>query len=252
MRFKLGLKAWSTNLPLIPEAIMAFRKGTLDFVEVYCVPGSANETMTPWAQSKLPITVHAPHSMGGLNFSLSEKEKSNRLLAEESLRFADAVGSGSVIFHPGTQGSIEETIRQIRFIYDPRMVIENKPLKGIDGSICVGSTVSEIMHILDELKLRFCLDFGHAVAAANSLGMEPLQLVKSFVGLEPSFFHMTDGDLGSELDRHDGYGKGTFPLKLFSQLIPDAAFVTDEASRMHPNSVSEYLIDREYIEKVEA
>lgn len=244
MRIRLGLKAWSTNLSIIPAARELYDRGDLDYVEVFCVPGSAAETAGPWAASKLPCIVHAPHSMSGLNFSLPEMETQNADLARESLRFADVLKSDMVIFHPGTQGRIEETVRQMLALRDPRMIVENKPYRGLDGSTCVGSRPEEIRMLIDALSLGFCLDFGHAIAASNSHGVPPLEYVARFMALGPVLFHLTDGEVKSDLDHHASYGQGSFPIRELLALIPDGSMVTDEAKRTDPDSLSDYLRDR--------
>lgn len=244
MRIRLGLKAWSTNLSIIPAARELYDRGGLDYVEVFCVPGSAAETAGPWAASRLPCIVHAPHSLAGLNFARPEMERRNAELAKESLGFADALKSDAVIFHPGTNGTVEETVRQMLAVRDSRMIIENKPYRGLDGSICVGSRPEEIRILLDSLSLDFCLDFGHAIAASNSHGIPALEFIGRFMILGPALFHLTDGDMASELDHHEAYGNGDFPLRNLLAFIPDGARVTDEAKRTASDSLAEYILDR--------
>lgn len=247
MRIKLGLKVWSTNISLIPEAIMLYEKQKLEYVEVFCVPGTETNTSKLWAESKLPVIIHAPHSMTGLNLAIKEMRDSNRYLAEESYRFADAVGAEKVIFHPGMNGELGESIKQIRHIFDKRMLIENKPYRGLKGGNCIGSTPEEISQIIESSGIGFCLDFGHAVAAANSHNRDLFTFINQFTVLSPSMYHMTDGDISSELDHHKKYGTGSFPLDRFLSMIPTDAMVTDEAERERPDSVEEYSIDRNWI-----
>jgi sugar phosphate isomerase/epimerase len=250
MRIQLGLKAWSTNNLLIYEAKEAFHRGVLDYVEVFAVPGSYGSTWQSWAASGLPCVIHAPHSAAGLNFSLKEMESANKGLARESLRFADALKSDKVIFHSGTRGTIDETIRQMRLVHDSRMIIENKPFRGLDGSDCVGSTPAEIKKAMEALGIRFCLDFGHAIAASISFGQPWKKLVSQFMELKPVMFHLTDGDMSSELDHHDQYGMGSFPLSEIIKFLPSGALVTNEAKRENMDSVKEYIEDRRRIESL--
>jgi len=247
MRIKLGLKAWSTNLGLINEAKVAYSNGELDYVEVFCVPGSANETASPWAAAGLPYVVHAPHSMAGLNFSLPEMAESNLRLVEETYYFADKLKTDIIIFHPGVGGTIKETLRQIEQIVDPRFVIENKPFLGLNGQSCVGSTPHEIEQVCNLDIGGFCLDFGHAIAASSSFEIPAIDYIKKFMKLSPVMYHLTDGDMTSKIDRHDQYGQGNFPLKDLLSFLPDNAWVTDESKRSNPDSVKEYLQDRSYI-----
>ncbi len=250
MRILFGLKVWSTNLGLIPKAILLHEQGELDYVEIFCVPGSYDVTAQSWVTSNIPAIVHAPHSLSGLNFSLREMETRNAALAEESLRMADALGAGVVIFHPGSRGSIEETIRQIWKLRDSRMILENKPYLGLDGSTCVGSTPDELSTLTRALGIGFCLDFGHAIAASNSHGVEASAFIARFLTLDPVMYHLTDGDYRSEEDHHDRYGEGDFPLRELIGCIPDGTRVTDEAKRRDPNSLEDYVQDRIYAESI--
>ncbi len=246
MRIRLGLKAWSTNLSLIPKAARLFGEGELDYVEVFCVPGHGAETAAAWESSDVPYVVHAPHSLAGLNFSDPEKAKHNASLTAEVLWFAERLRADKVIFHPGTGGEPEETVKQMRKFLSPNMILENKPYRGLDGTICVGSRPEELHLMTAELGLGFCLDFGHGIAAANSHHEEIFGFLGRFMALGPCMFHLTDGDLLSELDHHDRYGEGSFPLAELLALVPDGALVTDEAKRADPNSVEDYLGDRNY------
>jgi deoxyribonuclease IV len=248
LRFMLGMKVWSTNTLLIPEIVKFYREGRIDYIELTCIPDSFKDTASKWSTSGLSFVIHAPHSMLGLNFSREEMEHQNARLALESLRMADALEANAVIFHPGTNGSTDETIRQVKKIHDSRMILENKPYRGLDGSVCVGSLPVDLKLMCSVLNLRFCLDFGHAIASANSHQINVLDLISEFVQLKPMMYHLTDGLFDSELDHHEMYGKGTFPLKQLMGFIPNGAHVTDEAKRRDNNCLDDFFADREWIE----
>jgi len=250
MRIRLGLKLWSTNVDMIAEARSLAERGLLDYIELFCVPDSLGSVGGAWQSLAAEFVVHAPHSMAGLNFSIAAMKERNKILAEESLRLADIVGAETVIFHPGAGGRLEETIRQASAIRDSRMVFENKPKMGLDGSICVGYLPGELREISDRLNTRICLDFGHAVAAANSLERSPMEFLEEFLGMAPAIYHLTDGDYSSETDRHDPYGGGNFPLQEFLARIPDGARVTDEAKRISRTDLQEFVADHVYIDSL--
>lgn len=248
MKIKLGLKAWSINTDLIKAAQREFENGKLDYVELFCIPGSFSKTWEKWSKTSFPIIIHAPHSVTGLNFAQHEMMNQNAASVAESYRFADKLSSRYVIFHPGTDGTIEETKNQVLRFFDQRMLIENKPFLGIDGTRCIGSTPAEIKQLCDETNVKFCLDFGHAISSANSHKKEPISMIKDFMIIKPVMLHLTDGDYQSEVDSHFMYGKGNFPLKEIAKLIPPGALVTNEATREHPDSIDEYLCDRLWLE----
>jgi len=249
MKIKLGLKAWSVNLGLIEAAQREYDNGKLDYVELFCVPGSFLQTWEKWSKTTFPIIVHAPHSIAGLNFAKSGMIKQNAELTAESYKFADKLSAKYVIFHPGTDGKIEETKRQIKKFYDPRMVIENKPFRGIDGTTCIGSTPDEIKFLREDTGIKFCLDFGHAISSSNSHKKDPFDMIKEFISICPVVFHLVDGDYRSELDNHFMYGKGTFPLIKIIDFLPAGSLVTDEAKRGQPDSIDDFLIDRLWMEQ---
>ena len=55
--------------------------------------------------------------------------------------------------------------------------------------------------------MGLCLDFGHAVKAAVSLGVDYKEYVKGFMRFEPRVFHVSDGTLSEERDEHRGIGE---------------------------------------------
>jgi len=247
VKILFGLKAWSTNLGIIDTAEKLYDEGDLDYIELFAVPDSFQACANAWKGKRIPFIIHAPHSMSGLNFSKPEMEVANIELAEQSFRWADLIHADTVIFHPGTGGTLQETIRQASKLRDSRMIIENKPRDGLDGSICVGSNPEELEMLTGTLGVGFCLDFGHAIEAANSYGEEPIGFVKQFLDLKPLMFHMTDGDYSGKMDRHDAYGKGDFPLDTLLSMVPSGFRLTDEAKRKYPESLDEYLADRNFV-----
>lgn len=247
MRPALGLKVWSTNIEFIKEIQALHEQANVDFVELFCVPDSFEKTGKKWSTANVPFIVHAPHSATGLNFSMNSQKRRNLELACEALHMADLLKAENIIFHPGVDGTVSETIRQMEEIKDQRSLIENKPYKGLNGSRCVGSTPQEISFLMRSLDIGLCLDFGHAISSANSHNIDFYSFIEQFAALGPSMYHLTDGDTASELDRHDQYGKGNFPLKKLLQLIPPGAKVTDEAMRKDTSTLQEYVKDRVYI-----
>jgi deoxyribonuclease-4 len=243
---EIGLKLWSSNTGLHTEIIDLYKKGYFSYIELFTVPESKKTVQEFWKKLDIPYVIHAAHSLSGLNFSKSEMQNKNLMLADEAKYFADELNADYIIFHPGTDGELKETIRQINLIKDNRFLIENKPAVGLNGEKCIGSTIQEIRTIIDESGCKFCLDFGHAIAAANTHKIEPLQYCKDFMQLNPVLFHLTDGEYNSDKDHHYHYGHGTFPLANIFCLIPDASFVTNEAKRDDQDSLKEIIRDTDY------
>lgn len=238
-RFELGLKLWSTDVRHAVEARELVERGIFSYVELFSVPGSLEETLPAWRDLRIPFVIHAAHSMKGLNPAKRELRASNRVLADEAKSFADALSADRIVFHPGVGGDIEESVFQLRGFSDSRILVENKPRVGLDGSICVGWSPGEMRELLSGTGYGFCLDFGHAHCAAVSAGEDPERFIRSLAELSPTLFHMTDGRSGSITDRHDRYGYGDLPLSFFLSLVPDGARITDEGGRSIPDSLSE-------------
>lgn len=248
---KLGLKLGSTNTQYTDDILRYYDEGVFQYIELFVVIGTFDETVSYWKQFNIPFGIHAPHSAAGMNLSLAENREINKPKIEETLKFADALDARYIVFHAGTNGTIEEATRQLLPYADERFLIENKPIKGLDGSRCVGTTYDELLQITKELKAGFCLDFGHAICAANTLQEDAVDFIKKLLELSPRLFHLTDGDYKSEMDSHLHYGNGTFPLVHLLNFVPNGMMITNEAKRSDANSLLEIAEDaralREYI-----
>lgn len=245
---QLGLKLGSKDINYTESINQFYKDDYFQYIELFAVPESYEKTIDYWKQFNIPYVIHAPHSFAGMNISLIEERGNNKIKIQETFKFADALKAEYIIFHSGVDGDIIETITQLRPFIDERCLIENKPLKGINGEKCLGSTPEKIQYICNELNTGFCLDFGHAICAANTLKKEPLDFIKEFLELNPKMYHLTDGDYASETDTHYHYGKGTFPLKELFAILPDEAKVTNEAR--HNDSLNDFREDCLYVKNL--
>jgi RimJ/RimL family protein N-acetyltransferase len=251
---QLGLKLGSTNINYTEDILSFFETGYFQYIELFAAPGSFNDNIGYWKQFPIPIIIHAPHSFAGMNLSLPEERENNKKKLKETFQFADAIKSEIIIFHSGVNGKIEETIIQLKPFVDSRCVIENKPMKGLNGEKCLGTTPEEIKYISNMLQIDFCLDFGHAICAANSIKEEPIKFIKGFLLLNPRMYHLTDGDYSSEYDSHLHYEKGNYPLKELIKMLPDNSKVTNEAK--NDVNITEfkddcfYFMSNQYLRKV--
>ena len=229
MNIQFGLKLGSKDKNYSKEILSLYEAGYFQYIELFAATESFEDTIGYWKQFYMPVIIHAPHSLAGMNLSLIKERENNNKKLKETFSFADTLKSEYIIFHSGVDGIIEETITQLQSFADTRCLIENKPAKGLNGEKCLGSIPEEIKHIMGELQIGFCLDFGHAICAANSLKMEPLKLINEFLALKPQMYHLTDGDYSGEYDTHFHYGKGTFPLNELLKMVKDGAKITNEA-----------------------
>lgn len=241
--YNFGLKLGSKDIYYTEEILQYYTDGIFQYIELFTGTNTFAETVSYWKQFNIPFGIHAPHSAAGMNLARKEFRDENKKKIEEVLRFADALKAHYIVFHSGTNGTIEETSAQLFNYVDERFLIENKPIKGLDGSTCVGSISEELKVLLSDLRCGFCLDLGHGICAANTLQQNPFLFVKKLMELNPRLYHLTDGDFTSELDSHLHYGEGSFPLKELLELVPDTAWITNEAKRLSNNSLDEFKND---------
>ncbi|MGC8770404.1 MAG: TIM barrel protein [Brevinematia bacterium] len=249
--YKIGLKLWSINENYINEAIRLYEDGYYDYVELYAVPDSYDRFANLWKKLKAPFVIHAPHFGSGLNFSIKEQLETNRKYAFESFKFADLLKADKIIFHPGVNGDIEESIKQINSMRDDRMVIENKPYLGNGENLfSIGSTPEEIKFILDSTNISFCLDFGHAICSANAHKREVFGFIKEFLSLSPVMFHLTDGDFNGVYDSHLHYGDGSFPIDKLTSFVPEGAMITNESVKNYTDKLDDFVNDVLFLRKL--
>lgn len=241
----LGLKLGSKDIQYTDEILEYYEQGVFQYIELFTLSGTYDDTISYWKQFKIPFGIHAPHSAAGLNLACVANRELNKNKISEAIKFADALKAKYIIFHSGTNGMPNEVVTQLKPFADERFLIENKPFRGLDGSTCVGSVYGDLKLIIEGIGkgCGFCLDFGHAICAANTLNREPFEFIKDLMRLNPRVYHLTDGDYQSELDSHLHYGAGSFPLKELLSLVPEYGMVTNEAKRKNNNSLQEFFMD---------
>jgi endonuclease IV len=247
---QLGIKLGSNDKKYTNDILSFYESEYFQYIELFAVLESYEDSIEYWKQFSIPIIIHAPHSYAGMNLSLRVERENNKKKLQETFNFADTLNSEYIIFHSGVDGEIEETLIQLHPFIDTRCLIENKPAKGLNGEKCIGSIPKEVKYIIDELQTGFCLDFGHAICTANSLKKEPLEYIMEFITLNPQLYHLTDGDYTSEKDSHFHYGKGTFPLKKLFKMIPEEAKMTNEARHDSDNNLNGFKEDYSYVKNI--
>ncbi len=249
--FELGLKLWINNENYINEAISLFEQGIYQYLELYIIAETNDSHVSLWKDLNIPLIVHAPHYMDGLNLAQKEHKVNNISLIKMTQDIADLLKADKIIVHPGVGGDIRETARQLSEINDPRILIENKPYHGlIKGLICNGAKVEEIKYILDNINVGFCLDIGHAIVAANAFKADPIVYLKEFIKLEPKMFHLTDGDYSSVYDKHDHFGQGNYNIKAILDVLPKDSQLTLETIKSHKDSLADFVEDIKFIRRL--
>ncbi|MDD5564735.1 MAG: TIM barrel protein [Thermoanaerobaculaceae bacterium] len=216
---KLGLKIFSTDTRRIEAVKKCLRQGLFDYVELYAYPDTFDGTIDAWRSIKTDFIIHAAHFSEGMNLAIGRLAVSNSKLFNEAARFADCLNSVAIILHPGTSGSVGQTIRQIRSFNDARIVVENKPFINLAGKKCVGASCEEIADIMIATGCGFCLDIGHAIKYSYSKSRDMWDTLDNFFGLRPKIIHLTDGTGDTGFDDHLSFGDGNFPMsRIFKRI----------------------------------
>ena len=249
MKYQLGLKLGSKDTQYTDEILNFYEQGVFQYIELFTLSGTYDDTISYWKQFNIPFGIHAPHSAAGLNLANAADRKQNEPKIAESVKFADTLKAKYIIFHSGTNGKPEEVKTQLKPFADERFLIENKPIRGLDGSTCIGSIYDDLKLIIDGIGqgCGFCLDFGHAICAARTLRREPMEFINELRNLNPRVYHLTDGDFNSELDSHLHYGAGSFPLKDLLALVPNDGMITNEAKRFNLANLNEFKEDSDFL-----
>jgi len=258
--YNFGLKLWSINENYANLIRSIYEKEPFGFIELYALPDTYNDYIHIWSELKtlIPFKIHAPHFMHGVNFSIADKYNQNLKLIEDSFRFADKLDADTIIFHPGIAGDYRESAKQISSIKDSRAVIENKPynlniapnssLKKTDT--CVGAKYEEIEYILANSSFGFCLDIGHLIAAANGLNLDIYTELKRFNTLKPRLYHLSDGDMNSDIDSHYHISTGNYDFHKIFTILDKNIPITIESEKNSTDSLDDFIEDLRELKKI--
>ena len=253
--FEIGLKLWSVNGEECgAEARRLYESGLYDYLELYAVPGTAH-TLPLWKELRIPTIIHAAHFKHGFNLARRECEASNLRIYDEMRLFADELEAPLIIFHGGTFGCIEETARQLAALGDSRALIENKPAMTYNGDTrleCRGSTVEEILLVMQNAGCGFCLDIPHALCAANYHGIPQDEMLRAFRALNPTMFHLADMKDNSLLvDDHTPLGQGVLDMHRFiPSILSPGSKVTIETNRRQRDSLAEFEAELKWLNQI--
>lgn len=196
------------------------------------------------AESKIApehVVVHAAYVLNTATADETKWERSRAGL-ERELERTTALGLGAVCFHPGAATGHDRAAAAkrvaramtaaLRAVPGPtRLLVENTAGAGLT----MGRTAEEVGAILDgvpdDLRPRagYGLDTCHLFAAGHDIAASPaaqravLDEFEKAAGEPPRFFHLNDseGELGSNRDRHALIGEGHIGLEPFRWLLRD-------------------------------
>ena len=255
---KLGLKLWTTdfikNGSLLIEAEKAMKEGIFDYLELYALPFSFDDAKSSVVShfGGQKVVVHAPHNCHGVNIADKNEAENNKKRLRSSQEFADLMNSDIIILHPGMNKGeeyISESIRQFRGLNDSRLTVENLPSYcSTTMSELHGISPIEIKRFIDECGAKFCFDFSHAICGANYCNIDVYLFLKEMFDLNPSMYHICDGDVNSQNDDHLHFGLGNYNLKrLISDFTNENGLITMETGSGVPVRIDPWLNDALYI-----
>ncbi len=255
----LGLKLWSLdfikNKEFIKSAMDNLHAGHFSYVELFALPNSFEDTKEEIAKhlKDVPVIVHAPHIMQGIDIGKIELFDDNIKKHKDSIQFADMLNAKHIIVHAHLQGTTESAIKHIKTLNDKRIIIESLPYFEMHNKEArnKGINSSTIKQIMDETGCGLCLDFSHIISAANARGIAPFQALYEFHKLKPNMYHICDGEIKGAYDEHLHFGQGNYPLKeLIEKYVTPGLPITMETGFGVPTNTDKWKNDSIYLNRL--
>lgn len=195
---KYGLKLWTNNRDLFTEAVLLYKKGIVDCIELYHNPGSADEMEYFDSLQEVPVEIHHTHTSGFHEFMIGPEQLE---IWEGTRRLADYLGAQKIIVHPGQNHTFESFFHELEKIEDSRILIENMAGLDINGHQMYAHTLEQLKQIAAVKPI--CFDFEKAAKAAVHQGLDYKAFIADCVdALKPTYFHISGGDLSHAVDEH--------------------------------------------------
>lgn len=187
------------------------------------------------------IVVHAAYVLNTATPDETKWVRARDGLAKE-LERSTALGAGAVCFHPGaaTDGDREAAAERIATAIThaletvtggTRVLVENTAGAGSTMARTPEEVAAILAHVPKRLRARtgYGLDTCHLFASGYDLRESPaalrgvLDAFEEAAGERPGFFHLNDseGELGSNRDRHVLIGDGRIGTEAFGWLLAD-------------------------------
>lgn len=255
---KFGVKLWSKDFAKNPtfatQSVQAVKDGYFDYIELFVPPATYDDFHERIANEfrGLKVIIHAPHSAFDMDTGNPEMFAQNREKLKASQQYADLLGAEIIILHAGfNEGEqyVEESARQFRAFKEPRLAVENLPyFCSTTQKFLHGTSPKEVRQIMEISGCHFCLDFSHALCAANSYNRDKFEDLRAYQALNPVMYHMCDGDWESDNDEHRHYGEGNYPLsELLNEYTNPNTFITMETGHGVPTSIQPWIKDITYL-----
>lgn len=208
-------------------------------------PERAERFRAAIAESGMPPEHLIAHAAYVLSVATADEAKWHRATAglTKELERCVTLGIGNVCFHPGsaTDGDPHAGAARVaaamvaaltQVTGSVRLLVENTAGAGRT----VGRTAAEVGEILAQLpaplrqRAGYGLDTCHLYASGYDISESPARLTavldefEAAAGEPPAFFHLNDsqGELGTNRDRHELIGQGRIGRNPFGWLLADA------------------------------
>lgn len=258
---KFGVKLWSRDFAKNPEfarqSVAAVKEGYFDYIELFAVQHTYEEYHQKIAAEfkGIKTIIHAPHAALGMDVGNSEMFTQNQDKLADSQKYADLLGAEIIILHAGlNEGEqyVEESARQFKAFHEPRLTVENLPLLcTATGKHSHGTSPAQIRQIMEASGCQFCLDFSHAICAANSYNRDKFEDLKAYQALNPVMYHMCDDNWNGIRDDHLHYGEGNYPLaELLNNYTNPDTFITMETGYGIPTAIQPWIDDITYLKSL--
>ena len=142
------------------------------------------------AKLGIKLTIHAPYYIN-LNSQEKKKIEDSKKRILDCLKIGQLLGAELVVFHPGFYGKMnkEETFQNIKKAVS-EIETERKKL-GIKTTLAAETTgkknvfgsVDEILKLVKETGIRFCIDFAHIKAVLGQNRISYKEIISRFSGL---------------------------------------------------------------------
>jgi len=126
--------------------------------------------------------------------------------------------------------------------------IENMPHIGC-GFLLMGRDPDNIRKIMDETGMKFCFDVSHAFVHACATGQDPYHMIRDFIDLGPTYFHISDTTATSGVDDHLCLGMGDIDYGRLVGLLPKDGRYTFETQHIERPARKELLFLRRLLDK---
>ncbi len=225
---KLGIKIYRISDRDMSKIIEQTKP---DFIETMAIEG---EDYSGLKEFGLPVTIHCQHTMFGVNLANPLIEDRNRKAVGFAIKTADMLEAGTIVIHPGYMDNhscgYEQLLSFLKSAYDPRIAIENMPNTMNIGKdvMNLGHEPKDIMNIISETGVGFCLDIPHAVAAAAGTEKYYKDILREFLSIKPTCFHLSGTVVGQTVDKHLHLDEGDLDIGMVKKMLPKDAWVTLE------------------------